>query len=342
MSSGTDEPQRPSTKTPEPRVDQQTAKGRGSDTPDTPGAFPSFDWEDFEARYEKALADADEKERELLQEFEGLVKYFKVWASTSSARDNERAVKRLNTRQRYVVIAEENMAQKEEHIAVADTPTPVLPGPLHFSNLISSFLSSHSITILGPKVHDHTAAFRPSIMAAIALGQYQSQLAIPNISNDDLMSFFESHFSQAAVQSFKSDFFSPQKHPDIGPSEAPHDGCFHEEEEDDLGYYSDGVKRTLTDEQVAMFRHSEIEALKREKERLAERGESTQQRNLEAGEIDNGHSPNDAEPSQQPAKTAKNKKKRKVGKARSREPKPDLRKRTWDVVEAGLDTLDYD
>jgi hypothetical protein len=34
-----------------------------------------------------------------------------------------------------------------------------------------------------------------------------------------------------------------------------------EEEEDSLGYYPDGVKRTLTDEQIAMFRHSEIQEL---------------------------------------------------------------------------------
>jgi hypothetical protein len=32
-------------------------------------------------------------------------------------------------------------------------------------------------------------------------------------------------------------------------------------EDDDLGYYADGVKRTLTDEQIAMFRHSEIQEL---------------------------------------------------------------------------------
>jgi hypothetical protein len=35
----------------------------------------------------------------------------------------------------------------------------------------------------------------------------------------------------------------------------------HEDDEDDLGWYHDGVKRTLTDEQVAMFRHSEIQRL---------------------------------------------------------------------------------
>ena len=36
-----------------------------------------------------------------------------------------------------------------------------------------------------------------------------------------------------------------------------------EAEEDDLGYYPDGVKRTLTDEQIKIFRHSEIHALLR-------------------------------------------------------------------------------
>lgn len=35
-------------------------------------------------------------------------------------------------------------------------------------------------------------------------------------------------------------------------------------EENELGYYDDGVKRTLTDEQIEMFRHSEIQQLMRE------------------------------------------------------------------------------
>ncbi|OLN81699.1 hypothetical protein CCHL11_06957 [Colletotrichum chlorophyti] len=105
------------TKTPEPQQEQQMANGHSSeDTPGTPGVFPPFNWDEFEARYEKALAEADEKERELLLEFDNLVKYFNVWASTSSAHDNERAVKRLRTRQRYVNLAEQNMAQKQEHM----------------------------------------------------------------------------------------------------------------------------------------------------------------------------------------------------------------------------------
>ena len=37
-------------------------------------------------------------------------------------------------------------------------------------------------------------------------------------------------------------------------------------EDDGLGYYPDGVKRTLTDDQIAMFRHSEIYSILRERQ----------------------------------------------------------------------------
>jgi hypothetical protein len=41
-------------------------------------------------------------------------------------------------------------------------------------------------------------------------------------------------------------------------------------EDDGLGYYDDGVKRTLTDDQIEMFRHSELEQLEREERKKAE------------------------------------------------------------------------
>ena len=44
----------------------------------------------------------------------------------------------------------------------------------------------------------------------------------------------------------------------------------HEAYEDGLGYYEDGVKRTLTDEQIAMFRHSEVQALLRDRRHKVE------------------------------------------------------------------------
>ncbi|MBE3047024.1 hypothetical protein IMZ48_31760 [Candidatus Bathyarchaeota archaeon] len=61
--------------TPEPRPEQLAMNNHLSQTtPGTPGLLPPFDWEDFQDRYEKALADADEEERAVLKEFEDLSK----------------------------------------------------------------------------------------------------------------------------------------------------------------------------------------------------------------------------------------------------------------------------
>ncbi|KAI1334389.1 hypothetical protein F5Y15DRAFT_401750 [Xylariaceae sp. FL0016] len=99
------------TRTPEP----QKRRSNKSDLM-SPGHLAPFDWEDFESRYEQALQEADAQEKELLDEFENLVKYFNVWASASSSHDNERAVKRLQTRERYVRIAEQSLSQKKKHL----------------------------------------------------------------------------------------------------------------------------------------------------------------------------------------------------------------------------------
>jgi len=63
------------------------------------------------------------------------------------------------------------------------------------------------------------------------------------VTIDNLVEFHASHFHGSAL-----------------PNKAPED--FWEEQEDDgLGYYEDGTKRTLTDEQIAIFRHSEVQDL---------------------------------------------------------------------------------
>ena len=59
------------TTTPEPLNELQRAE---SDTPSTPGHLLPFDWDDFEARYEAALREADENEREILKEADSLSK----------------------------------------------------------------------------------------------------------------------------------------------------------------------------------------------------------------------------------------------------------------------------
>jgi hypothetical protein len=123
-------------KTPEPRASKDrinSQKDLAERSPSTPGHLVPFDWDEFEARFEEALTKANGDEQDLLKEFENLVKYFNVWASAASVHDAERGVKRfvppvfyqlrmaadhacsLQTRERYVKIAEQSLSQKKKH-----------------------------------------------------------------------------------------------------------------------------------------------------------------------------------------------------------------------------------
>lgn len=111
-----------------------------------------------------------------------------------------------------------------------------------------------------------------------------------------------------------------------------------DEDDDGLGYYEDGVKRTLTDEQIEIFRHSELRELRRKQERTKSSKKPTGADEEHAEELETSTAAQNVAPP-----TSRNgKKKKKKGKNTRQEPKPDLRKRTWDVVDAGLDSLDYD
>lgn len=165
-----------------------------------------------------------------------------------------------------------------------------------------------------------------------------------------MLAFHEAHFSHFATDHFHSHFFRPDPPSAEEPTYNEADEEYYEEDEDDgLGYYPDGVKRTLTDEQIAIFRHSELEALRRAKESSSD---SNNKAMTATPQEDASHDMSEGEVSSstQPAAAASNKKKkkkRKRGKNKSKgnnnggEP-IDLRKRTWDVVDKGLATLDYD
>ncbi|KUL82275.1 hypothetical protein ZTR_10767 [Talaromyces verruculosus] len=89
-----------------------------------------------------------------------------------------------------------------------------------------------------------------------------ASLQIPSVTLEDLQKFQANHFFEATTT----------------PASAAQPGLVENEEEsyyeeEDLGYYKDGAKRTLTDEQIEIFRHSEIHALLRERERLREEAE---------------------------------------------------------------------
>lgn len=112
------------------------------------------------------------------------------------------------------------------------------------------------------------------------------------------------------------------------------------------------MKRTLTDEQIAIFRHSETQTLQRARERALGRRNSSSPspthvptETLEDGTSEVGELLGDVSNAGVFATKKKNRKKKKKrgsgSDKRHYSPDPERRKRTWDVVETGLDGLDY-
>ncbi|KAI1752776.1 hypothetical protein F4782DRAFT_114452 [Xylaria castorea] len=192
----------------------------------------------------------------------------------------------------------------------------------------------------------------------------------PGVSQADIEAFHVTHFSNHAIGLFNSQFLPLNTIPIDDSGYYNHEE--EEEEDDGLGYYPDGVKRTLTDEQIAIFRHSEVEALRRAerndlKPETAEDPPAIELASEEAVHtpVDNAASLANSEAmddtaegsedgeieTEKPALTKAEIKRQKRLRARQRrrgtqkfqpEKKPDLRKRTWDIVDAGMDSLHYD
>ncbi|PYH72273.1 uncharacterized protein BO88DRAFT_450877 [Aspergillus vadensis CBS 113365] len=92
-----------------------------------------------------------------------------------------------------------------------------------------------------------------------------SLITPPPITIEDLHAFQAKHFPGSVIAQTPQ----PQNVTNTNISEEytlEEEEYEYYDEEEDLGYYPDGVKRTLTDEQIRIFRHSEIHALRREKE----------------------------------------------------------------------------
>ncbi|KAI1862837.1 uncharacterized protein JN550_009984 [Neoarthrinium moseri] len=221
-----------------------------------------------------------------------------------------------------------------------------------------------------------TAAAKAAEISQVCISMSnQASCQRTDLEQTEIEAFHAEHFSGSATQLFTTDFLNPS-------SSQAHDEFYegyyeeYEEEDDGLGYYPDGVKRTLTDEQIAIFRHSELEALRRSQERSAEKATSnlaellnTPVTDRESGEVPEAELSEGEEgeieadtpqpgasgpPSKKKKRKKKSKNKNKTSHPGSEQPqkgdagwfkktvKPDLRKRTWDVVEAGMDSLDYD
>ncbi|KAL7620296.1 hypothetical protein AAE478_009289 [Parahypoxylon ruwenzoriense] len=208
---------------------------------------------------------------------------------------------------------------------------------------------------------------------------------VPEVSPADIDSFHNAHFSLASVQLFETQFLRPENAQD-GDQLYEDDKAYYEElddYDDGLGYYPDGVKRTLTDEQIAIFRHSELEALRRVEAKAAKlrqesaallqaakeedaaklsaepiatssptapaeshrEGTDTKGEEAQDGSEDGEIEMDIPKPTKAEARRLKKlraRRKKQEQRKFNPEKKPDLRKRTWDVVEAGMDSLDYD
>lgn len=206
-----------------------------------------------------------------------------------------------------------------------------------------------------------------------------------------MFAFHEAHFSNLSTGHFESHFLRPDdsvvasnsaaaegQESGIAVEEEYHyeeeyEEGYYDEDDDGLGYYPDGVKRTLTDEQIAIFRHSELEAMRRVRESakikkvmdpaadgvavIIEGAIGEHHHQLSDGEVDSSpreagagppHQQQQGQHQQQQQKKKKknnNKNKRRGGKKNNNRPdggeQIDLRKRTWDVVDKGLASLDY-
>ena len=96
----------------------------------------------------------------------------------------------------------------------------------------------------------------------------EQSTSFPTIDPEKLRQFHQAHFPGQQVPQVSATSQTETEH--------------YEEDDDGLGYYEDGVKRTLTDEQIKMFRHSEIQRLLSERRQARSKKEDDQRRQRRA------------------------------------------------------------
>jgi hypothetical protein len=88
-----------------------------------------------------------------------------------------------------------------------------------------------------------------------------SKIVPPSIDTSDLISFHLAHFQGTYPLGMERLNVKATNYAEVELSENHNDDSYseHDEDYDDgLGYYPDGTKRTLTDEQIAFLRASEL------------------------------------------------------------------------------------
>ncbi|KAB2106292.1 hypothetical protein AG0111_0g4996 [Alternaria gaisen] len=109
----------PSAQRTQDEVDGQADANAGEQTEDEDsdpaGRIEDFDWEDLHVRYHEAMNGCHNEESELMQEWESLMAYFRIWANSGLEHETGRTYSRLRTRMAYVQNAEEELEQKRNH-----------------------------------------------------------------------------------------------------------------------------------------------------------------------------------------------------------------------------------
>ena len=96
--------------------------------------------------------------------------------------------------------------------------------------------------------------------------------SIPQITESDLRGFHTKHVDHTHEP---ASFFASDA------EDHAEEASYDDEDDDGLGYYPDGAKRTLTDDQIAMFRHTEMQVLLRDRRRQAEDADSDAEQSME-------------------------------------------------------------
>ncbi|EPE32649.1 hypothetical protein GLAREA_07783 [Glarea lozoyensis ATCC 20868] len=98
--------------------EQQATSGHeknGNVPQDTSVELEDFDYAEIERKYREELKAVHKEEKQYFNDLESYGRLAGNWAAGASARDNERAFKRLKTRERFVQLSEDTLQAKHEH-----------------------------------------------------------------------------------------------------------------------------------------------------------------------------------------------------------------------------------
>ncbi|KAF2836470.1 hypothetical protein M501DRAFT_905175, partial [Patellaria atrata CBS 101060] len=94
------------------RIETDEADGESED----PGEeIEPYDWDDLYRRFSEMVAEREEEEGKLMNEFVQLCGFFQQWANTTTVHEVERASKRLRTRVYHVQNSESELEAKRQH-----------------------------------------------------------------------------------------------------------------------------------------------------------------------------------------------------------------------------------